>query len=867
MVETKNEPEPLSAEEDNAPLFPFSIPNKKVLLKTRPKLVILEHPSRQHRARYESEGSRGAVKDASQDGSPKIQLLGYNESSVDVYIFVCNDKGSPKPHLYFSACKIASRTSTPCDETELTIEGIRTRAIKITLYPKDNMIGTVDCVGILKMRNADVENKYKQQLNKNMTRKKNNSIVRMAFRATIPEFCGDETFHIEVLSTTIQCSQPEGQPEILDLSTSHGSPEGDEKLILIGKNLNKNCEILFSAENWTAAARANSEFPSSKDHLVVWTPRYIDSQIQYDVQVEVRIKHGGKLLEPYSKPFTYKANTPNNVLGLIQEQIQKGLQLNLNRSSLLQLEKIMTLAKHNSLGNSSFQDDDFQDQMEVKSGSSSLTPKRERDLSSQFSPIPTIGSESGASRADFSPIESQMSSQLSSPRTGMSGSIHIQSSPIDFNKPQPHPDIAELQDTQDTPTNDVLPEPNQFYPQPTGFVLADHYNDHSFSSQSQEQPQGVIDPMRDPTSPSDAIASSLTEIHFQPEDLDQHSYTSQDFQQQPSSNSLFNPSLQVQQQQHHQVQQSPAPQTTQQTLSTDESCHNSAYAKHKVNLLPEEDVYNSLQTSCSSLKEESKEPFSNVPFLDNDLMQMKDIKPLQQNNTQQEISFCVSDNQPSNPQSFSQMPTSWTTQPHEREPNMVDREPEIQQVQVLTQPSSNVTSQMEIQQHTEIASNQDVPWSSAVQVVSSNELPIQLPVAAENSMPQQLAVAESSQFSSVSVSENQYGVTASQTDTNNWSKTTAQALPETDVVMVNHLTNTDTIQERTISMTGDEIQRAISNGTAVIVEASYSENTHHQSDQPLGVWNNAASVISQTSDQFDSMFQQSTPHNTKPEEF
>lgn len=178
--------------------------------------------------------------------------------------------------------------------------------------------------------------------------------------------------------------------------------------------------------------------------------------------------------------------------------------------------------------------------------------------------------------------------------------------------------------------------------------------------------------MRDPTSPvSDAIASSFNEIHFQPEDLDQHSYTSTDFQQQQSSNSLFNPP-QVQQQQQqvqHQVQQSPAPQTTQQTLSTDESCHNSAYAEHKVNLLPEE-IYNSLQTSCSSLKDESKgvcfqscyfshtssEPFSNVPYLENDLMQMKDIKPLQQNSTQQEISFCVSDNQPSNPPSFSQMP-------------------------------------------------------------------------------------------------------------------------------------------------------------------------------------------------------------------
>ena len=46
-----------------------------------------------------------------------------------------------------------------------------------------------------------------------------------------------------------------------------------------------------------------------------------------------------------------------------------------------------------------------------------------------------------------------------------------------------------------------------------------------------------------------------------------------------------------------------------------------------------------------------------ICFENTDLMQMKDIKPLQQNNTQQEISFCVaSDNQPSNPSSFSQMP-------------------------------------------------------------------------------------------------------------------------------------------------------------------------------------------------------------------
>jgi hypothetical protein len=36
-----------------------------------------------------------------------------------------------------------------------------TKAIKIKLLPKDDMIGLVDCVGILKLRNADVENKWK----------------------------------------------------------------------------------------------------------------------------------------------------------------------------------------------------------------------------------------------------------------------------------------------------------------------------------------------------------------------------------------------------------------------------------------------------------------------------------------------------------------------------------------------------------------------------------------------------------------------------------------------------------------------------------------------------------------------------------
>ena len=52
------------------------------------------------------------------------------------------------------ACKIASRNSTPCDDDEFILNGQRTDAIRINLSPKDDFTAIVDCVGILKLRNA-----------------------------------------------------------------------------------------------------------------------------------------------------------------------------------------------------------------------------------------------------------------------------------------------------------------------------------------------------------------------------------------------------------------------------------------------------------------------------------------------------------------------------------------------------------------------------------------------------------------------------------------------------------------------------------------------------------------------------------------
>ena len=80
-------------------------------------LVISKQPEKQHRARYHTEGSRGAVKDRGQNSFPTVQLRGYNPKKLAVLqVFVGSDTGIPIPHLYYQACKVSGKNSTPCRE-------------------------------------------------------------------------------------------------------------------------------------------------------------------------------------------------------------------------------------------------------------------------------------------------------------------------------------------------------------------------------------------------------------------------------------------------------------------------------------------------------------------------------------------------------------------------------------------------------------------------------------------------------------------------------------------------------------------------------------------------------------------------------
>ena len=52
------------------------------------ELKILEQPEQQHRARYLTEGSRGAIKDKSQDGHPVVKVFMFVDNSTVVQIFI-----------------------------------------------------------------------------------------------------------------------------------------------------------------------------------------------------------------------------------------------------------------------------------------------------------------------------------------------------------------------------------------------------------------------------------------------------------------------------------------------------------------------------------------------------------------------------------------------------------------------------------------------------------------------------------------------------------------------------------------------------------------------------------------------------------
>uniref|UniRef100_A0A673A831 Nuclear factor of activated T-cells 5 n=1 Tax=Sphaeramia orbicularis TaxID=375764 RepID=A0A673A831_9TELE len=270
------------------------------------ELKILVQPETQHRARYLTEGSRGSVKDRTQQGFPTVKLEGVNEPVV-LQVFVANDAGRVKPHGFYQACRVTGRNTTACKEVD--IEG--TTVIEIPLEPSNDMTLAVDCVGILKLRNADVEARIGVAGSK-----KKSTRARLAFRVSITQADGS-VLTLQVPSSPILCTQPAGVPEILKKSLHTGSVRGGEEVFIIGKNFLKGTKVIFQENiaddnSWQAEAKIDMDL-FHQNHLIVTVPPFHNQSISSPVSVGIFVMtNAGRSHD--AQPFTYTPDSADNPL-------------------------------------------------------------------------------------------------------------------------------------------------------------------------------------------------------------------------------------------------------------------------------------------------------------------------------------------------------------------------------------------------------------------------------------------------------------------------------------------------------------------------------------------------------------------------
>uniref|UniRef100_A0A4W4EHI8 RHD domain-containing protein n=1 Tax=Electrophorus electricus TaxID=8005 RepID=A0A4W4EHI8_ELEEL len=266
-------------------------------------LQIEVQPKSHHRAHYETEGSRGAVK-ALAGGHPVVQLHGYVESeplTLQLFIGTADDR-LLRPHAFYQVHRITGKTvSTPSHE----VMQANTKVLEIPLLPESNMRAIIDCAGILKLRNSDIElRKGETDIGRKNTR------VRMVFRVHINQPNG-RTVSLQAASNPIECSQRSAQelPLVDRQSMESGSTSGGDRMALSGHNFQPDSKVVFveKAQDghhiWEMEAKVDKDSfkPTS---LLVEVPPYRNQRISSPVQVNFYICNGKRKRSQYQR-FTY----------------------------------------------------------------------------------------------------------------------------------------------------------------------------------------------------------------------------------------------------------------------------------------------------------------------------------------------------------------------------------------------------------------------------------------------------------------------------------------------------------------------------------------------------------------------------------
>uniref|UniRef100_A0A8C5WL21 Nuclear factor of activated T cells 2 n=1 Tax=Leptobrachium leishanense TaxID=445787 RepID=A0A8C5WL21_9ANUR len=267
------------------------------------ELQLEVQPKPHHRAHYETEGSRGAVK-ATTGGHPVVQLHGYMENKpLGLQIFIGTaDERILKPHAFYQVHRITGKTVTTTSYEKIVGN---TKVLEIPLEPKGNMRATIDCAGILKLKNADIElRKGETDIGRKNTR------VRMVFRVHIPEANG-RIVSLQVASNPIECSQRSAHElPLVERQDIDSCPVyGGQQMILSGQNFTAESKVVFTEKTsdgqqiWEMDATVDKD-KSQANMLFVEVPEYRNKLISAPVKVNFYVING-KRKRSQTQHFTY----------------------------------------------------------------------------------------------------------------------------------------------------------------------------------------------------------------------------------------------------------------------------------------------------------------------------------------------------------------------------------------------------------------------------------------------------------------------------------------------------------------------------------------------------------------------------------
>nr|XP_040059722.1 nuclear factor of activated T-cells, cytoplasmic 3 isoform X1 [Gasterosteus aculeatus aculeatus] len=265
-------------------------------------LKIEVQPKAHHRAHYETEGSRGAVK-ASSGGHPIVKLDGYSEKPINLQMFIGTaDDRYLRPHAFYQVHRITGKTVATASQ-EIVVSS--TKVLEIPLLPENNMSAGIDCAGILKLRNSDIElRKGETDIGRKNTR------VRVVFRVHIPQPNG-KVLSLQAASIPVECSQRSAQelPQVDKTSLTSCLVSGGEEMVITGSNFFPESKVIFLEKGpdgrpqWEVEAKI-MHAKTQGSCIVVEVPPYHSKSVGSAVQVQFYVCNG-KRKRSQSQRFTY----------------------------------------------------------------------------------------------------------------------------------------------------------------------------------------------------------------------------------------------------------------------------------------------------------------------------------------------------------------------------------------------------------------------------------------------------------------------------------------------------------------------------------------------------------------------------------